>query len=68
MGNTTLVCRSAAAYMAASGAGRVDYNSDEEVYDMARAVDEAGGLVFDADGNQVIAGDADNRKVCRLCC
>jgi len=60
------------------GASRPDYNSDEEVYNTARAVDEASGLVFDADGNQVIAGEADSRKVrlrfaaagaaCWICC
>ena len=48
---------------AAVGASRPGYNSDEEVYNTARAVDEAGGLVFDADGNQVIVGEADSRKV-----
>ena len=58
--------RSAVAYTAASGVERPDYNSDEEVYNTARAVDEAGGVLYDADGNQVIAGNADNRKVCRL--
>ena len=56
--------RAAVAHMtSAAGAGRPDYNSDEEVYETARAVDEAGGLAFDADGNQVIAGEADSRKV-----
>ncbi len=62
---TFLHSRAATAHMvAAVGASRPDYNSDEEVYNTARAVDEAGGLVFDADGHQVIAGEADSRKVC----
>ena len=59
-----LRCRAATAHMAATaGAARPDYNSDEEVYNTARAVDEAGGLTFDADGIQVIAGEAENGKV-----
>ena len=40
------------------------YNSDDEVYRTASAVDAADGIVYDSDGNQILPDTERRGKVC----